>query len=73
MSKDYVLKFGKHKGISVEEVSASYLLWLNDQPFAPAEVSAYVAKNKKFLLQEVEEGEDKFIEQKDFLKKMDDL
>lgn len=49
--------FGKHKGRPMEEVPASYLDWLRDQPWLgdwPA-VKEYIERNARIIDEELEE------------------
>lgn len=52
------MPFGKFKGKPMEEVEASYLLWLYDQMKADDDkikLFIYIAENRKALEQEVEQ------------------
>jgi len=46
------MPFGEHKDKPMEEVPASYLLWLYDQGIKHNAVRRYVEKNMNFLQQE---------------------
>jgi len=43
------IPFGKHKGSALEDVPASYLLWLAEQKDPPPEVKKYVEMHRKTL------------------------
>lgn len=61
--EDWIMPFGKHKGLSLEDVPASYLLWLADQESPPDAVAEYVKMNRHALEDEVEviyEGREDF-------------
>lgn len=49
--------FGKYKGVPYEDVPASYLLWLGDQPWISdwLSVRLYIESNRKILEEEVNE------------------
>lgn len=54
------MPFGKHRGTRMEEVPASYLLWLLDEIPAAAEgdrglVARYIRRNQAVLEREAEE------------------
>lgn len=49
------MPFGKHKGVALGEVPASYLLWLGDQPDMRSkhpELYAYVDSGRQWLEKE---------------------
>jgi uncharacterized protein (DUF3820 family) len=50
------MRFGKFKGVPIEEIPASYLLWFNEQPWASSWVEEYqhVLENKAQLLKQKE-------------------
>lgn len=50
----FVMPFGKHQGKTFDELPPSYLLWLVDQDFCPAIISAYVDMNEEDLRSEAE-------------------
>ena len=58
MTDSDLMPFGKHKGKPMEEVPASYLLWLSDQgdfKQRNAEMSEYIESNRELLEKEVGE------------------
>lgn len=48
-----LMPFGKHKGLTMEEVPADYLLYLYDQDIAYGEVKDYIKENEDVLRLEV--------------------
>ena len=48
----FEITFGKHKGKALEDIPASYLLWLADQQKPPPEVALYVKLHRKYLEEE---------------------
>ena len=48
-----LMPFGKYKGTKMENVPASYLLWLNSQENCQADVKEYIQENMNVLLHEV--------------------
>lgn len=59
MSDDTIYKFtfGKHRGKSIDNVPASYLLWCCEQESMMEihpEIKQYIKENKRFLEEEVE-------------------
>lgn len=48
------MPYGKHKGISMIGVPASYLMWLLDNNKCSSEVEAYIKDNLDVLKKEVE-------------------
>jgi uncharacterized protein (DUF3820 family) len=56
------MPFGKHEGLLLEKVPASYLLWLGDE-LDPGQsrikdaLLEYIAENREALEMEVERGE----------------
>lgn len=46
------MPFGKYKGAKMEDVPASYLLWLRDQNCSHPEVRRYINDNESVLLSE---------------------
>lgn len=51
MNDQSLMPFGKYKGRKMEEVPASYLLWLRDQ-HVDGEVADYIEENLTALLKE---------------------
>lgn len=49
------MPFGKHEGAALEDVPASYLLWLIEQNECPQMIKNYVAMHEKTLQQEKRE------------------
>lgn len=57
VSDDSIMPFGKHKGKTLGEIDASYLLWLADEAKEPPEfIVAYVNDKRRQLEQEAEAG-----------------
>jgi hypothetical protein len=55
VSDDSIMPFGKHKGKTLGEIDASYLLWLADEAKEPPDfIIAYVKDKRVQLEQEVE-------------------
>lgn len=52
MTDQDLMPFGKHKGEKMENVPASYLLWLRDQGVGHPGVKAYIEENLAALLKE---------------------
>lgn len=52
------MPFGKHKGKMLQDVPASYLVWLMQQEWAEEwpELYDYLCKNEGAILQELKEG-----------------
>jgi uncharacterized protein (DUF3820 family) len=50
-----IMPFGKHKGLDMEDVPASYLMWLygND---VTGEVHDYIVKNMQGIKKQIEDG-----------------
>lgn len=49
------MPMGKHRGKRMQDVPASYLLWLADEAdHCPADIAQYVEANRKVLEWEVE-------------------
>ncbi len=46
------MPFGKHKGEKMENVPASYLLWLRDQNCSHTAVRSYIEDNMAALVKE---------------------
>lgn len=49
---DYVMQFGKHKGVKLDNVPASYLLWLDREGGAKGKVLEYINENLERLTEE---------------------
>lgn len=47
-----LMPFGKYKGDKMEDVPASYLLWLRDHGVSNREVKQYIESNLSTLLSE---------------------
>ena len=57
VTDDSIMPFGKHKGKTLGEIDASYLLWLADEAKEPPEfIVAYVNDKRRQLEQEAEVG-----------------
>lgn len=52
MSDQDIMPFGKYKGEKMENVPASYLLWLRDQGVRDPGVRSYIEENETVLLSE---------------------
>lgn len=52
MNDQDLMPFGKHKGEKMEDVPASYLLWLRDDGCRHSEIAAYIKENESVLLSE---------------------
>lgn len=52
MTDQDLMPFGKYKGEKMEEVPASYLLWLRDQGVSHPGVKAYIEENETVLVSE---------------------
>ena len=54
------MPFGKYKGKPMEDVPASYLDWLRDQPWLPRwpDVQEYIQRNEKTIDWELERQEE---------------
>lgn len=47
-----LMSFGQYKGQKMANVPASYLLWLDDQPWLKPDLKAYIKENKDVLAKE---------------------
>jgi len=71
---DTLMPWGKHQGVKMSDVPASYLLWLYEQPWIKdwKELHAYLRANEDLLLAEKrddaggEEGFTSFQDYKDY-------
>ena len=52
MDDNTLMPFGKYKGEALANVPASYLLWLDQQPWCKPEFKKYIAENKDLLRKE---------------------
>lgn len=52
MSDQDLMPFGKHKGETMENVPARYLLWLRDEGCSHHDVSAYIEETLPALMRE---------------------
>lgn len=52
MTDQDLMPFGKYKGERMENVPASYLLWLREQGCSNPEVREYIKENETVLLTE---------------------
>lgn len=52
------MPFGKHKGQDMENVPASYLLWLSEQDWISQwpDVKGYIDKNMAGIKKQIEDG-----------------
>lgn len=53
----FTMPFGVHKGQTLDEIPASYLLWIADEKFCPEIVKAYVDLHEESL-RDIEEEQD---------------
>ena len=53
-----VMPFGKYKGIELDEVPASYLMWLYENDCKDQTVKAYIVKNMDGIKKQIEDGND---------------
>jgi len=63
MTDTDIMPFGKYRGEIMQNVPASYLLWLADQPnvkINQSELFAYIEDNRKVLEKEVEWKDDAY-------------
>ena len=62
LTDENIMYFGKFAGINMKNIEASYLNWLNKQPWLEKqhpEVYEYIQKNMNAIEQELEELEKK--------------
>lgn len=50
------MPYGKHKGVEMQDVPATYLMWMYDNKKLDRAVSAYVEENMDVLQKEIDEG-----------------
>ena len=56
VSDDYIVPFGKHKGIKIGDAPCAYLLWFIEQDWSKSYVDTYryAIQNQDTLLEEYE-------------------
>ncbi len=58
LTDDSPMPFGKHKGVPMKDVPASYLLWLDDNANnLSLNMITYISENRQGLEMEVQENE----------------